>query len=65
MAEDGNNNHQLVGGNNDEVGDDIFVYTGGDQQVPRDVRRAKIDESAATETRPFNFYDATHFCQPT
>jgi hypothetical protein len=25
--------------------DDIFVYMGGDQEVPRDVKRAKIDES--------------------
>jgi hypothetical protein len=25
--------------------DDIFVYTGGEQEVPDDVRRAKIDES--------------------
>ena len=43
---DGNN--QLVGGNNDDGGDDIFVYTGGDQEVPRDVKRAKIDESVDT-----------------
>jgi hypothetical protein len=28
--------------------DDIFVYTGGEQEVPRDVRRAKIDESIDT-----------------
>ncbi len=35
------NHQQLV-----DVGDnDIFVYTGGEQEVPRNVRRAKIDES--------------------
>ena len=28
--------------------DDIFVYTGGGQRVPRDVKRAKIDESVDT-----------------
>ena len=32
---------------NDGEGD-IFVYTGGDQEVPHDVRRAKIDESVDT-----------------
>jgi hypothetical protein len=47
MAEDGNN--QLVGGNNDDGGDDIFVYTGG--QAPHDVKRAKIDESLDTIPR--------------
>jgi hypothetical protein len=49
MAEDGNN--QLAGGNNDDGGDDIFVYTGGEQEVPRDVTRARIDESVDTIPR--------------
>jgi hypothetical protein len=31
--------------------DDIFVYMGGEQEVPRDVRRAKIDESIDTIPR--------------
>ena len=43
MADD----NQLVNVGGDD-GDDIFVYTGGGQQVPRDVRRAKIDESLDT-----------------
>ena len=38
-------NHQEVV---DVGGDDIFVYMGGEQEVPRDVRRAKIDESVDT-----------------
>ena len=33
----------------EDVGsDDIFVYTGGDQQVPRDVRRVRIAENVGT-----------------
>ena len=28
--------------------DDIFVYTGGEQQVPRDVRRVRIAENVDT-----------------
>jgi hypothetical protein len=35
----------------DDGGDDIFVYTGGEQEVPDDVRRAKIDESIDTIPR--------------
>ena len=32
--------------NDDGVGgDDIFVYTGGDQEVPRDVKRVRIAEN--------------------
>ncbi len=37
--------------NNDGVGvggDDIFVYTGGDQEVPRDVKRVRIAENVDT-----------------
>ena len=48
MAEDGNNQLLLGGNNDDSGGDDIFVYTGGDQLVPRNVKRAKIDESVDT-----------------
>ena len=40
-------NNQLADGG----GDDIFVYTGGEQEVPWDVRRAKIDESIDTISR--------------
>jgi len=36
----------MADGNNDGDDDDIFVYTGG--RAPRDVRRAKIDESIDT-----------------
>jgi hypothetical protein len=28
--------------------DDIFVYTGGEQQVPRDVKRVRIAENIDT-----------------
>ena len=34
--------------------DDIFVYTGGEQEVPHDVRRAKIDE--CIDTIPANAF---------
>jgi hypothetical protein len=37
--------------NNDGVGggdDDVFVYTGGEQQVPRDVKRVRIAENVDT-----------------
>ncbi len=37
------NNNQLADGNNEDI---FFVYTGG--RAPRDVRRAKIDESVDT-----------------
>jgi hypothetical protein len=38
--------------NGDDGGDgDIFMYTGGEQEVPRNVRRAKIDESIDTIPR--------------
>jgi hypothetical protein len=40
--------NQLLNDNNDGVlggGDDVFVYTGGDQQVPFDVRRLRIAEN--------------------
>ena len=40
-------NNQLADGNNND--DDIFVYTGG--RAPRDVRRAKIDDSIDTIPR--------------
>jgi hypothetical protein len=38
--------NQLLNNNNDN--DDIFVYTGGDQQVPRDVKRVRIAENVDT-----------------
>jgi hypothetical protein len=40
----------LLNGNNDGVGgvDDIFVYTGGHQEVPRDVKRVRIAENIDT-----------------
>jgi hypothetical protein len=34
--------------NDDVGGDDIFVYTGGEQQVPRDVKRVRIAENIDT-----------------
>jgi hypothetical protein len=43
-------NHLLNDNNNDGVGgdNDIFVYTGGDQEVPRDVERVRIAENVDT-----------------
>jgi hypothetical protein len=44
-------NHLLNDNNNDGVGggdDDVFVYTGGDQEVPRDVKRVRIAEDVDT-----------------
>jgi hypothetical protein len=38
-------NHQFLG---DDVGDDIFVYTGGEQEVPWDVKRVRIAENVDT-----------------
>jgi hypothetical protein len=32
----------------DVGGDEIFVYTGGDQRVPRDVKRVRIAENVDT-----------------
>ncbi len=42
--------NQLLNDNNDGVGDgdDVFVYTGGDQEVPRDVKRVRIAENVDT-----------------
>ncbi len=39
--------NQLLLGEDDDVGgdDDIFVYTGGEQEVPRDVKRVRIAEN--------------------
>ena len=50
-------NH-LLNGDNDGVDgdDDIFVYTGGDQQVPRDVKRVRIAENVDTIPER-TFYD--------
>ena len=46
-------NQLLNDNNNDGVGggDDIFVYTGGDQEVPRDVKRVRIAENVDTIPR--------------
>ena len=46
MADD----NRLLNDNNDDVGDvnDIFVYTGGDQEVPRNVKRVRIAENVDT-----------------
>ena len=33
---------------NNVGGDDIFIYTGGDQEVPRDVKRVRIAEDIDT-----------------
>ncbi len=42
--------NQLLNDNDNGVGggDDIFVYTGGDQEVPRDVERVRIAENVDT-----------------
>jgi hypothetical protein len=42
--------NQLLNDNNGGDGgdDDIFVYTGGDQEVPRDVKRVRIAENVDT-----------------
>jgi hypothetical protein len=44
------NDNDLLNGNDEDDGggDDIFVYTGGDQEVPRDVRRVRIAENVDT-----------------
>ena len=44
------NNHQLFN-DNDGGDDEIFVYTGGDQEVPRDVKRVRIAENIDTIPR--------------
>jgi hypothetical protein len=49
-----------------EDGDEIFVYMGGEQEVPRDVRRVRIDKSVqiiprrAFSYREFLFYVLFH-----
>jgi hypothetical protein len=41
--------NQLLNDNDDEVADDdIFVYVGGEQRVPRDVKRVQIAENVDT-----------------
>ena len=42
-------NHQLLADGNNN--DDIFVYVGGDQEVPRDVKRVRIAENIDTVPR--------------
>ena len=44
MADD----NQLLNNNNGVGGDDVFVYTGGEQEVPRDVIRVRIAENVDT-----------------
>ena len=46
--------------NGDEGDDDIFVYTGG--RAPRDVKRAKIDESVDTIPQS-TFQDCTQLIE--
>ena len=41
-------NHQFLLEDDDVGGDDIFVYTGGEQRVPRDVKRVRIAENIDT-----------------
>jgi hypothetical protein len=43
-------NQLLLGNDDDDAGgeDDVFVYTGGDQEVPDDVRRLRIAENVDT-----------------
>ena len=41
-------NQLLLGDDDVGGGDDVFVYTGGDQEVPRDVRRVRIAENVDT-----------------
>jgi hypothetical protein len=42
-------NQLLIDNNNNGGGDDdVFVYTGGDQEVPRDVKRVRIAEDVDT-----------------
>jgi len=43
----------------EEGGDEIFVYTGGDQVVPNDVRRVRIDKSVTIIPRDA-FYGREH-----
>ena len=40
--------NQLLNNNGVDGGDEIFVYTGGEQQVPRDVKRVRIAENVDT-----------------
>ena len=41
-------NHQLLLLDDVGDGDDVFVYTGGDQEVPGDVKQVRIAESIDT-----------------
>ncbi len=54
-------NNQLVV-DDDDGGDDVFVYMGGEQEVPRDIRRAKIDEAIDTIPREA-FMDCTQLIE--
>ena len=49
MADD----NQLLN-NNGVGGDDVFVYTGGEQRVPRDVKRVRIAEIDSIPAMTFN-----------
>ena len=40
--------NQLLNNDGVDGGDIIFVYTGGEQEVPRDVRRVRIAENIDT-----------------
>jgi hypothetical protein len=43
----------------EEGGDEIFIYTGGDQVVPNDVRRVRIDKFVTIIPRDA-FYGREH-----
>jgi hypothetical protein len=55
-------NNILLNDDGDGGDNDIFIYTGGGQQVPRDVRRAKIDESVDTIAE-WAFMDCTQLIE--
>ena len=53
--------NQLLNDNGGD-GDDILVYTGGEQQVPRDVKRVRIAENIDT-IPAWTFYDRTQLIE--
>jgi hypothetical protein len=56
-------NQLLIDNNNNGEGDDdVFVYTGGDQEVPRDVKRVRIAEDVYTIPER-TFYNCTQLIE--